>query len=131
MNNVTRMEWGAVDYNNRIICTVQDGIISEMNNYGQTQAIGHTNDRFEELVKVANEYKDLCIKHGLIEVEKTPEQQQMEMMQQMMSVINGLKTEVEVLKNGSSENSNTGGKSTGGRPRKSTTSNKSSAEADE
>lgn len=116
-------------YNNRIICTIKDDIIYEMSTTGQMQEVGHTNKRFNELLDLANEYKDICIKNGLIEEEKTPEQVQMELMQSMMFAIQDLTKQVEVLKNGhkeTSEPSDAGSKPNGGKQRKDPTSNKSS-----
>ena len=91
-----------IDFNSRMICVIDGDDILEMNNSGQTQVIGKVSKWCNELVEIANEYKKLCIDNGLIEEEKTQEQlqqEQLELMQQMMSQMASMQKEIEVLRN--------------------------------
>lgn len=97
-----------MDFNNSIQCVVQDGIIYQLDYYTGKTPIGHSNERFNELVQITNEYKQMCIDNGLIEPERTPEEIQAEMqsminnqnkmMLEMADIIQSLKNEVKEMK---------------------------------
>ncbi len=118
-----------IDFNSRMICVVDGDCILEMNSSGQTQVIGHTNKWCDELIEISQEYKKLCIDNGIIEEEKTAEQiaqEQIILMQQMMSTMTEMQKEIEVLKNGTKSNDTTGCEPIGNRPEPSKSSSKPS-----
>ena len=118
-----------IDFNSRMICVIDGDDILEMNNSGQTQVIGKVNRWCNELVEVANEYKKLCIDNGLIEEEKTQEQlqqEQLELMQQMMTQMASMQKEIEVLRNGTNEYDSTRSEPIRNKSTGSKSSNKSS-----
>lgn len=123
------MQWsGQLDMQNRFVCVVQGDNISQLDNVGKAIQIGYTSAYVEEIVKVAQEYKQICIDNGLIEVEKTPEQiqadlmatiaKQNEAMQGMMEVVIDMQKKVEVLENGRNSDDSTSVKNVGSRPKK-------------
>ena len=101
------------------ICTVEDGVIYEVNAlYNTKTRIGVTDSKYEELKKLADTYYDKLVEVGAIVPPKTPEQIQaetMQLMNGMLEQMKALKAEMEVLKN---ERGNTStdvkSKSTGG-----------------
>lgn len=85
------------------ICTVEDGIIYEINSiYGQKNRIGVTDSKYNELKTLSESYYDKLVELGAITPPKTPEQIQAENMQLMNSMLEQMKAmqaEMEVLKN--------------------------------
>lgn len=136
------MQWGGhIDMGNRIVCAIQDGRVCQLSNTGELIPIGHTNERFDELVKITQEYKQLCIDNNLIMEEKTPEQVQAELMAtiqqqsdamlKMMEAMEGLTNKVEVLENGRNATSDASRKVTGSGQPKATNSTKTSKSVSE
>lgn len=83
----------------RLVCVVRDNIIYEVGAYNtQQNPIGRTNSWCDELVSVANEYKQICIDGGLIEKEKTPEEIQAEMQQMIKTQNELMKTMADTIK---------------------------------
>ncbi len=85
------------------ICTVEDGVIYEVNNlYGQKNRIGVTDSTYKELKNVADEYYKKLVELGAIVPPKTPEEVQAETMQVMSGLLEqmkAMKLELEGLKN--------------------------------
>ena len=85
------------------ICTVEDGVIYEVNNlYGQKNRIGVTDTTYNELKNVADEYYKKLVELGAIVPPKTPEEIQAETMQVMSGLLEqmkAMKQELEGLKN--------------------------------
>ena len=95
-------------------CTVEDGIIYEINPLytGQKQRIGVTDNVYNELKSISEEYYNKLVELGAIIPPKTPEQIQAEMMQMMSSMLaemKSMKREMEELKNGRRNSSTTAG----------------------
>lgn len=84
------------------ICTVEDGIIYEINSlYGQKTRIGVTDATYNELKSLADEYYKKLVELGAIIPPKTPEEIQAEtvqMMNTMMEQMKAMKEELEGLK---------------------------------
>lgn len=81
-------------------CVVENGEIYQVSFNGR-QKIGVTQQAYDELMQIANEYKNVLIEKGIIEKEKTPEEIQLEnqqMMANMLEIINNLSNEVKELK---------------------------------
>ena len=91
------------------ICTVEDGIIYEVNTlYGNKTRVGVTDAKYNELKSLADDYYKKLVDLGVITPPKTPEQIQQETMQIMSSIMEQMKAmqaEMEVLRN---ERSNDG-----------------------
>lgn len=91
------------------ICTVEDGIIYEVNTlYGNKTRVGVTDSKYNELKSLADDYYKKLVDLGVITPPKTPEQIQQETMQIMSSMMEQMKAmqaEMEVLRN---ERSNDG-----------------------
>lgn len=85
------------------ICTVEDGVIYEVNNlYGQKNRIGVTDTTYNELKNVVDEYYKKLVELGAIIPPKTPEEIQAETMQVMSGLLEqmkAMKQELEGLKN--------------------------------
>lgn len=85
-------------------CTVEDGIIYEINPLytGQKQRVGVTDNVYNELKSISEEYYNKLVELGAIIPPKTPEQIQAETMQMMSSMLaemKSMKQEMEELKN--------------------------------
>lgn len=85
-------------------CTVEDGIIYEINPLytGQKQRVGVTDNVYNELKSISEEYYNKLVELGAIVPPKTPEQIQAETMQMMSSMLaemKSMKQEMEELKN--------------------------------
>lgn len=91
------------------ICTVEDGVIYEVNAlYGTKTRVGVTDGKYSELKELADSYYNKLVELGAIVPPKTPEQIQAETMQVMQGMLKQMQTmqqELEVLKN---ERSNAG-----------------------
>lgn len=83
------------------ICTVEDGVIYEVNNlYGQKNRIGVTDTTYNELKNVADEYYKKLVELGAIIPPKTPEEIQAEtVMSGLLEQMKAMKQELEGLKN--------------------------------
>lgn len=85
------------------ICTVEDGIIYEVNAlYGTKTRVGVTDGKYNELKELADSYYNKLVELGAIVPPKTPEQIQQETMQVMQGMLKQMQTlqqEMEVLKN--------------------------------
>ena len=85
-------------------CTVEDGIIYEINPLytGQKQRVGVTDNVYNELKSISEEYYNKLVELGAIVPPKTPEQIQAEtiqMMSSMLAEMKSMKQEMEELKN--------------------------------
>lgn len=85
------------------ICTVEDGVIYEVNAlYGTKTRVGVTDGKYNELKELADSYYNKLVELGAIVPPKTPEQIQQETMQVMQGMLKQMQTlqqELEVLKN--------------------------------
>lgn len=85
------------------ICTVEDGVIYEVNAlYGTKTRVGVTDGKYNELKELADSYYNKLVELGAIVPPKTPEQIQAETMQVMQGMLKQMQTmqhELEVLKN--------------------------------
>ena len=85
------------------ICTVEDGVIYEVNAlYGTKTRVGVTDGKYNELKELADSYYNKLVELGAIVPPKTPEQIQQETMQVMQGMLKQMQTlqqEMEVLKN--------------------------------
>lgn len=85
------------------ICTVEDGVIYEVNAlYGTKTRVGVTDGKYKELKELADNYYNKLVELGAIVPPKTPEQIQQETMQVMQGMLKQMQTlqqELEVLKN--------------------------------
>lgn len=85
------------------ICTVEDGVIYEVNNlYGQKNRIGVTDATYNELKTISDKYYDKLVELLAIVPPKTPEEIQAETMQVMNGLLEqmkAMKLELEGLKN--------------------------------
>lgn len=85
------------------ICTVEDGVIYEVNAlYGTKTRVGVTDGKYSELKELADSYYTKLVELGAIVPPKTPEQIQQETMQVMQGMLKQMQTmqqELEVLKN--------------------------------
>lgn len=85
------------------ICTIEDGVIYEINSlYGQKNRIGVTDATYNELKNLADEYYKKLVELGAIVPPKTPEELQnetMQMMSGMLEQMKAMKAELEELKN--------------------------------
>lgn len=94
--------------NGQFVACVDSGTIYQINTFtGQRVPVGVVQNVFDDLKGIADKYYAKLIEAGILQEPKTPEQmiaEQQQVMSDMLSVIKDLKREVEVLKNGRTEN---------------------------
>jgi len=83
-------------------CTVEDGIIYEINPLytGQKQRVGVTDNVYNELKSISEEYYNKLVELGAIVPPKTPEQIQAETMQMMSSMLAEMKSMININRSG-------------------------------
>lgn len=75
------------------ICTVEDGVIYEVNAlYGTKTRVGVTDGKYNELKELADSYYNKLVELGAIVPPKTPEQIQQETMQVMQGMLKQMQT---------------------------------------
>lgn len=97
--------------NGQFVAMVDNGVIYQINSFtGQKAQVGVVQQTYDELQSITDNYYNKLVELGAIVPPKTPEQvieEQQKAMQDMFSLIKELKQEVEVLKNGRNENTET------------------------
>lgn len=89
-------------YPQTMTCIVDGTNIIQVDFYGNRQKIGVTQNAYDELEKISNEYYNKLVELKVITQPKTPEQQmqeQTELMADMLKEMQNMKREIEVLKN--------------------------------
>lgn len=97
-------------YPQTMTCIVDGTNIIQVDFYGNRQKIGVTQNAYDELEKISNEYYNKLVELKVITQPKTPEQQmqeQTELMADMLKEMQNMKREIEVLKNDQSTSSST------------------------
>lgn len=90
--------------NNTFVACLEDDKIYQLNTFTNQKAqIGFSAKAYKELQEICDKYYSKLVEVGVIVPPKTPEEiqaEQQKAMSELLQVVQQLKTEVEVLKNG-------------------------------